>query len=84
MSAFSKCKVRPASVVSVASPVALVASQSPRSVIARALLRARKDRQANVSKRIAERRACEVTSRVPGFVPRVASVPGREASCRLH
>lgn len=73
-----------ASVACVASPVASVASECPRSVIARALLRARKDRQANRVKRIADRRAFDVANRDPGFVPRTASVPGHEASSRLH
>jgi hypothetical protein len=65
----------------VASPVV---SECPRSVIARALLRARKERQASKVKRIANRRSFDVASRDPGSVPRSASVPGREASSRLH
>jgi hypothetical protein len=75
-------------VASVASPVASVASpvasECPRSVIARALLRARKERQANKVKRIADRRSFDVANRNPGFVPRTASVQGNQASVRLH
>jgi hypothetical protein len=73
-----------ASVACVASPVASIASECPRSVIARALLRARKERQANRVMRIAQRRSFDVANRDPGFVPRVASVPGSSVSSRLH
>jgi hypothetical protein len=98
MSAFPKLALRSvaselrqasvASVSFVASPVASVASdvafESPRSVIARALLRARKVRSASKVQRIARRHnpSTEVSAQVS--IPGIASDQAIVSSRRLH
>ena len=75
----------------VASPVVYpvasvecVASEGPRLVLSRALLRARKQRQVEQSQRIARRRSIDVASKDLGFVTSFASAAGPVASRRLH
>lgn len=81
---FVASALRAPSVACVASPVASVAFERPHQVLAVALLRARKLRQAEQSQRIARRRSVDVASRVSGSVPGSASVPGSVASRCLH
>jgi hypothetical protein len=93
MSASPKVALRSvASVVSqVASPVALVASiassvasRAPKVVLSRALLRARELRQADLVKRIAQRRRIDTASRDPGCVIGSASSQRSQVAGRLH
>ena len=89
MSASPKVALRPVAFElrthSVAFPVeSQVASSSPRSVLASALLRARKQRQAIQSKRIARRRSIDTASREPGYIISSASSHGSKPTVRLH